>query len=92
GLMGLMRQLAVELAPYGVTCNTVSPGFILTERGEADWARRTPEEQREEMQTIAAGRLGRPEEIANVIAFVASDEAAYIAGQTIMVDGGHWMF
>ena len=92
GLMGLMRQLAVELAPYGITCNTVSPGFILTERGEADWARRTPEEQREEMLTIAAGRLGRPEEIANAIAFVASDEAAYIAGQTIMVDGGHCMF
>lgn len=92
GLMGLMRQLAVDLAPYGITCNTVSPGFILTERGQADWDRRTPSQQAEEMTTIAAGRLGQPGEIADVIAFVASDEAAYIVGQTIMVDGGHWMF
>jgi 3-oxoacyl-[acyl-carrier protein] reductase len=92
GLMGLMRQLAVDLAPYGITCNTVSPGFILTERGQADWDRRTPEQQAEEMQTIAAGRLGQPHEIAAAIAFIASDEAGYIVGQTIMVDGGHWMF
>lgn len=92
GLMGLMRQLAVDLAPHGITCNTVSPGFILTERGTADWARRSPEQQAKEMETIAIGRLGQAHEIADVIAFVASDEAGYIVGQTIMVDGGHWMF
>ena len=92
GLMGLMRQLAVDLAPYGITCNTVSPGFILTERGTADWARRSPEQQAKEMESIAIGRLGDAREIADVIAFVASDEASYIVGQTIMVDGGHWMF
>ncbi len=92
GLMGLMRQLAVDLAPHGITCNTVSPGFILTERGTVDWARRSPEQQAKEMETIAIGRLGEAREIADVIAFVASDEASYIVGQTIMVDGGHWMF
>lgn len=92
GLMGLMRQLAVDLAPHGITCNTVSPGFILTERGTDDWASRSPEQQAKEMETIAIGRLGEAREIADVIAFVASDEASYIVGQTIMVDGGHWMF
>ena len=92
GLMGMMRQLAVDLAPHGITCNTVSPGFILTERGTDDWARRSPEQQAKEMETIAAHRLGQASEIADVIAFVASDEASYIVGQTIMVDGGHWMF
>lgn len=92
GLMGMMRQLAVDLAPHGITCNTVSPGFILTERGRDDWARRSPEQQAKEMETIAIGRLGAAHEIADVIAFVASDEASYIVGQTIMVDGGHWMF
>ena len=90
--MGMMRQLAVDLAPHGITCNTVSPGFILTERGTEDWARRSPEQQAKEMETIAARRLGQATEIADVIAFVASDEASYIVGQTIMVDGGHWMF
>lgn len=92
GLHGLMRQIAVELAPYGVNCNVVAPGFILSERGRADWERRDPARKEKEMATIASDRLGAPEEIANVIAFVASDEASYIVGQTIMVDGGHWMF
>jgi len=92
GLHGLMRQIAVELAPYGVNCNVVAPGFILSERGRADWERREPAQKEKEMTTIASDRLGAPEEIADVIAFVASDEASYIVGQTIMVDGGHWMF
>jgi 3-oxoacyl-[acyl-carrier protein] reductase len=92
GLHGLMRQIGVELAPYGVTCNVVAPGFIVTERGRADWDRRDPAQKEKEMATIAMDRLGAPEEIADVIAFVASDEASYIVGQTIMVDGGHWMF
>lgn len=92
GLHGLMRQIAVELAPYGVTCNVVAPGFILSERGRDDWERRDPAQKAKEMATIASDRLGAPEEIANVIAFIASDESSYIVGQTIMVDGGHWMF
>jgi len=92
GLHGLMRQIAVELAPYGVNCNVVAPGFILSERGRDDWERRDPAQKAKEMATIASDRLGAPEEIANVIAFVASDESSYLVGQTIMVDGGHWMF
>ncbi len=92
GLMGIIRQLAVELAPYGITCNVVSPGLILSERGRIDWESKSPERQAREMETVAIGRTGEPREIADVIAFIASDEASYIVGQTIMVDGGHWMF
>lgn len=92
GLMGIIRQLAVELAPYGITCNVVSPGLILSERGRVDWESKSPERQAREMETVAIGRTGEPHEIADVIAFIASDEASYIVGQTIMVDGGHWMF
>jgi 3-oxoacyl-[acyl-carrier protein] reductase len=92
GLMGIIRQLAVELAPYGITCNVVSPGLILSERGRIDWESKSPERQAREMETVAIGRTGEPHEIADVIAFIASDEASYIVGQTIMVDGGHWMF
>ncbi len=92
GLHGMMRQIGVELAPYGVNCNVVAPGFILTERGREDWERRDPAQKEKEMATIASGRLGAPQEIADVVAFVVSEEASYIVGQTIMVDGGHWMF
>ena len=92
GVHGLMRQLAVELAPFNVLCNVVAPGFVLSAHGVADWARRSDAEKEMEMSTIAMKRLGEASEIASVIAFVASEEAGYVVGQTIMVDGGHWMF
>ena len=92
GVHGLMRQLAVELAPFNVLCNVVAPGLVLSPHGVADWARRSDSEKEMEMVTIAIKRLADPSEVANVIAFVASEEASYIVGQTLMVDGGHWMF
>jgi len=92
GLHGMMRQLAVELAPYGITCNVVAPGWILSESGRENWERRDPAAREKEMLSIASGRLGTPEEVANMVAFIASDEASYVVGQTIMTDGGHWMF
>jgi len=92
GAHGLIRQLAVELAPFNVLCNVVAPGFVLSPEGVADWARRSEAEKAMEMSTIAIQRLADASEIANVVAFVASEEASYVAGQTIMVDGGHWMF
>ena len=92
GAHGLMRQMAVELAPHGVTCNVVAPGLILTELGETTWGERSDDSKRLALHTIPVDRLGKPEEVANAIAFVASEEASYIIGQTIMVDGGHWMF
>lgn len=92
GVMGLMRQLAVELAPFGVLCNVVSPGLILSPLGRGEWERRSEAQKAEVMSTIAIKRLGEPAEVANVIAFMASEESSYIVGQTISVDGGHWMF
>jgi 3-oxoacyl-[acyl-carrier protein] reductase len=91
-VMGLMRQMAVELAPFGVLCNVVSPGLILSPLGQGEWARRTEAQKAEVMSSIAIQRLGEPAEIASVIAFLASEEASYVVGQTISVDGGHWMF
>jgi 3-oxoacyl-[acyl-carrier protein] reductase len=92
GAHGTIRQLAVELAPHGINCNVVAPGLILSERGRETWAQRDEADKQEQLSTIAIGRLGEPTEVANAIAFLASDEASYIVGQTIMVDGGHWMF
>ncbi len=92
GVMGLMRQLAVELAPFGVLCNVVAPGLILSPLGRGEWERRSQTEKAEVLSTIAIRRLGEPAEIATVIAFLASEEASYLVGQTISVDGGHWMF
>jgi 3-oxoacyl-[acyl-carrier protein] reductase len=92
GVMGLMRQLAVELAPFGVLCNVVSPGMILSPLGRSEWERRSEAERAEVMSSIAIKRLGDPSEIANVIAFMASAESSYVVGQTITADGGHWMF
>lgn len=92
GVAGLMRQMAVELAPFGVLCNVVSPGLILSPLGRGEWERRSQAQKDEVMSTIAIKRLGEPSEIANVIAFLASEASSYIVGQTISTDGGHWMF
>jgi gluconate 5-dehydrogenase len=86
GLGGLTRALAVELGPHAITVNAIAPGFFATETNKAmledsvttRWlATRT-----------SLGRWGRPEEIAGAAVFLASDEASYITGQTITVDGG----
>ena len=92
GVHGLMRQLAVELAPFGVLCNAVAPGLILTPLGREHWDDYSEERKQADLSTVAVGRTGEPEEIANMIAFLASDEASYVVGQTLEVDGGHWMF
>ena len=84
GLIGLTKATARELASRGITCNAVAPGFVLTEltAGLADeWKTKITEQ-------TPLGRFGTPEEIANAVAFLASDEAAYITGQVLAVDGG----
>ena len=78
---------AKELATRDVTVNAVAPGFI-----DTDMTRELPEAQREALQTqIPLGRLGQAQEIANVVAFLASDGAAYVTGATIPVNGGMYM-
>ena len=84
GLVGLARSITRELGGRGITANVVSPGFIDTEMTQA-----LPEKVRESyLAAIPAGRFAEPEEVASVVRFVASPEAAYISGAVIPVDGG----
>lgn len=91
GIQGLTRTLAIELGPYGVNVNAVAPGFIVTEMTD-ETARRlgsTPEEFRNGVAEVTpVRRVGQPEDIATAVAFLASDEASFITGQTLYVDGG----
>ncbi|WP_017937818.1 3-oxoacyl-ACP reductase FabG [Zestomonas thermotolerans] len=87
GLEGFSRALAREVGSRAITVNTVAPGFI-----DTDMTRELPEAQREALLTqIPLGRLGQAEEIAKVVGFLASDDAAYITGATIPVNGGMYM-
>ena len=84
GLVGAARSLARELGPRGVTVNVVAPGFVDTDMTAVLGEERTAEILRQ----VPLARLARPTEIARVIAFLASDDAAYITGAVIPVDGG----
>ena len=86
GVVGLVRGLAVELAPHGITANAVAPGVIETPMS-ASAASLGPEGLREFATRVPAGRNGTPEDIANTFLFFASEEAAYVTGQTLVVDG-----
>ncbi len=87
GILGLIKSVAREAASRGVTANVVAPGYI-----ETDMTAALPEEIRKGMlDKIPAGRYGAPEDVANVVAFLVSDEASYINGQVIAVDGGMTM-
>jgi 3-oxoacyl-[acyl-carrier protein] reductase len=83
--MSLVRTLAVELARDQVRVNAVAPGAVLTPRVEALMSE---ERQAESAASIPLGRLAAPDDIAHAVAFLASDLASYITGQTIVVDGG----
>ena len=91
GLQGFTRTLALELGPFGINVNAIAPGFIVTDMTD-DTARRVGVEP-EEFRKAAAERnpvrrVGYPEDIAAAAAFLCSDEASYITGQTLYVDGG----
>jgi len=87
GVVGLTKAAARELAPRGITVNAVSPGFITT-----DMTDKLNEEQKQAiMQQIPLGTLGKPEHIAGIVKYLVSDEASYITGQNIHVDGGMYM-
>lgn len=84
GLVGLTKSVAKELGSRGITCNAVAPGFVETDMTEG----LTEEFRKKVIETAPAGRLGEPADIAPAIVFLASREAGYITGQTLVVDGG----
>ncbi len=84
GLIGLTKAAARELGSRGITVNAVAPGFVLTELTQD----LSPELQQMAIDRTPLGRFGTTEEMANAVAFLASDEAAYITGQVLAVDGG----
>ncbi len=95
-VMALMRSLAVELAPHGITANAVAPGQIDTDLNWADVvalsmrAGRAPSDFRSDFlaSSVPMGRMGHPSEVAATFAFLASDDAAFITGETVRIDGG----
>jgi 3-oxoacyl-[acyl-carrier protein] reductase len=87
GVAGFARSLAAEVGSRGITVNTVAPGFI-----DTDMTKVLPDEQKNMLLSkIPLGRLGKPEEIAAVVAFLASDAGGYVTGETIHVNGGMYM-
>lgn len=88
GLIGLTRQLALELGPHGITCNSVAPGFLRTSPDyERQWSSYGEERQKRMVEGIAMRRLGEPEDIAAAVLFLASDHASWITGQVLPVSG-----
>jgi len=84
GIIGFTRSIAREVASRGITVNAIAPGFIDTEMTQ-----QLPDNQRKELiSRIPSGRLGSPEDVASAVCFLASDEASYITGQVLTVDGG----
>ena len=89
GQIGLVRQLGHELGEFGVTVNSIAPGFIRSNPAtERQWATLGPEGQNQLVESIAMRRLGTPEDIASAALFFTSDQASWITGQVLSVDGG----
>jgi NAD(P)-dependent dehydrogenase (short-subunit alcohol dehydrogenase family) len=86
GLRMLMRTIAVELAPYSITVNNIAPGAIETPINEN--LKENPEQLEELLSEIPLGRVGKPEEVAELALYLASDAASYVTGSTFIIDGG----
>jgi 3-oxoacyl-[acyl-carrier protein] reductase len=82
GLHGAVKSLSIELASRGITANAVAPGLIATRMSEAAFSREMIE------ALVPARRAGSPDEVASLVAFLASEDAAYISGQVVEINGG----
>lgn len=87
GLRMQMKAWCLALGKYGITCNAVAPGIILTDMGRSHWEK--PENAAHIKKRVAMGRIGSPDDIGSAAFFLASEEAYYISGTTITVDGGY---
>lgn len=87
GIIGLTKSLALYAAPFGINVNAIAPGLVETELTDGMSA----EMKKTTISRIPAGRLGRPEEIARAVAFLVSEDATYIVGETLSVNGGSYM-
>jgi glucose 1-dehydrogenase len=90
GIMQLMKTMAQELAPKKIRVNSIGPGAIKTHINEEAWD--TPQAEAELLKLIPSGRVGIPEDIARVAVWLASDQADYVTGQTLFVDGGMTLY
>jgi 3-oxoacyl-[acyl-carrier protein] reductase len=89
GQIGFTRQMAHELGPFGITVNSIAPGFILSNpTTERQWESYGADGQRQLLADIALRRLGKPEDIANGVRFFAAGGSSWVTGQTIAIDGG----
>ena len=93
GQIGFTRQTAHELGPFGITVNCIAPGFVLSNPTSIrQWESYGEEGQRALLERIATRRLGKPEDIANGVLFFVAEEASWVTGQVISIDGGHSIF
>src|SRR3954454_2918684 len=93
GQIGFTRQTGHELGPFGITGNSIAPGFVLsTPTSIAQYERYGEDGQRRLLESIATRRLGTPADIANGVVFFASEEASWVTGQVLSIDGGHSIF
>lgn len=91
GMLAFTRHMAVELGPHNITVNAVAPGPTMVDRVAKKWAARTAADRDDTLRTIPLGRLGQPEEVAAAILFLASEDASYITGACLDVNGGGFM-
>ena len=93
GQIGFTRQTAHELGRFGITVNTIAPGFVLSNPTTvAQWESYGEQGQGALLEAIATRRLGRPEDIANGVLFFVADASSWVTGQTLSIDGGHSIF
>ncbi len=93
GQIGFTRQTAQELGPFGITVNSIAPGFVLSNPTSIhQWESYGVEGQSELLARIATRRLGEPEDIANGVLFFVAEEASWVTGQVLSIDGGHSIF
>jgi len=93
GQIGFTRQTAHELGPFGITVNSIAPGFVLSNPTSIrQWESYGEDGQRTILGNIATRRLGEPEDIANGVLFFVAEEASWVTGQVISIDGGHSIF